>query len=486
MPDLFFYDSTVAMRRLLFARSHPLSRKLILFGIAFAALAHPCRSEQTTATSEMLIRLTVQAAPAPKPALRYRLLPELKEMNPGNPIQNYMKCMMEQKKFFFDEEAVQNREALLAMPLKELPAQELKENGRYVLSQVDWAARLDNPDWQVLLKLKADGIELLLPEVQQIRSLARALQVRFRAEIAQCRFDDAIRTAKTMFAISRHLSEHPTLIGNLVGMAIASVTIYHVDEMLVQPGCPNLYWALTTLPSPFISLETGMDGERVMMACVFRDLDDRAPMSKSKLEKFVVDAEKLLELGEQKPGKTSVRAWLDAHTKDEAMVSAARGRLVEYGFAKDRLSTFPADQVILMDEKRELEMRFDEDAKTRGFPFWQAIALVAPNKPKPPPALFADFLVPITLNCRMAQGRVDQRIALLRHVEALRLHAALHDGALPAKLSDVAVPLPVDPITGKSFRYELIGSTAHLRGTPPPGQEKVPPYNVHYEITIQR
>ena len=132
-------------------------------------------------------------------------------MNPGNPIQNYMKCMMEQKKFFFDEEAFQHREKLLTMPLKELPAQELQEYGRFALSQADWAARLDNPDWQVLLKLKADGIELLLPEVQQIRSLARALQVRFRAEIAQWRFDDAIRTAKTMFAMSRHLGEHPTL-----------------------------------------------------------------------------------------------------------------------------------------------------------------------------------------------------------------------------------------------------------------------------------
>ena len=34
---------------------------------------------------EMLIRLTVQPMAAPKPALRYLLLPELKEMNPGNP-----------------------------------------------------------------------------------------------------------------------------------------------------------------------------------------------------------------------------------------------------------------------------------------------------------------------------------------------------------------------------------------------------------------
>ena len=80
--------------------------------------------------------------------------------------------------------------------------------------------------------------------------MVRALQVRFRAEIAQARFDDAIRTAKTMFAIARHLGEHPTAIGNLVGMAAAFVTIYHFDELLQQPGCPNLYWALTNLPSP--------------------------------------------------------------------------------------------------------------------------------------------------------------------------------------------------------------------------------------------
>ena len=461
-------------------------RTLLCFAI-FAVLAHPCAAEQTSATSEMLIRLNLMPAPAPKPALRYRLLPELREMNPGNPIQNYMKCMMEQKRFFFGEEAFHDREKLLTMPLKEMPAKELKDAGRYALSQVDWAARLDNPDWQVLLKLKADGFELLLPEVQQLRSLARAIQVRFRAEIAQCRFDDAIRTAKTMFAISRHLGEHPTLIGDLVGIAIVSLAIGHVEEMLDQPGCPNLYWALTNLPSPIISLDKGMDGERVMMAWVFRGLNDSAPMSKDQLTTFLADKDRLLELGVAgKPDKPSVRAWLSARTKDAATVNAARHRLVESGLPEDRLSRFPSEQVILLDEKRELDVRFDDDMKTIAFPFWQAEILAEKNKLKKTPAFFADLLVPITINARRAAGRVDQRIALLRHIEALRLHAAEHCGALPAKLADVAVPLPVDPYTGKPFRYELAGNTAHLRGTPPPGQEKIPVYNIHYELTIQK
>ena len=67
-------------------------RTLLCFA-AVAVFALPCRAEQTARHPETLIRLNVSPAPAPKPALRYRLLPELKEMNPGNPIQNYMKCM---------------------------------------------------------------------------------------------------------------------------------------------------------------------------------------------------------------------------------------------------------------------------------------------------------------------------------------------------------------------------------------------------------
>jgi hypothetical protein len=74
----------------------------------------------------------------------------------------------------------------------------------------------------------------------------------------------------------------------------------------------------------------------------------------------------------------------------------------------------------------------------------------------------------------------------LRHVEALRLYAAEHEGQLPAHLADVAVPLPDNPFTGKPFVYSVDGATAHLRGSGPPGEEQNPAYNLHYEISIQK
>jgi hypothetical protein len=442
----------------------------------------PLRAEQIVTPTETLIRLAVRPAAAPRPALRYLLLPELREMNPGNPIQNYLKCFMEQQRFFFDKESVDRREKFLAMPLKELPAHELQDYGRTALRQADWAARLDKPDWQILLKLKTDGIGLLLPDVQQMRMLAQALKVRFRAEVATGRFDDALRTAKTMFALSRHMGEHPTVIGDLVAIAIAMVAIGPLDEMLEQPGCPNLYWALTNLPTPLISLDRGLEGERVLISSEFQDLDDRAPMTEEQIKKLVLHIDRLAKV----EGEPDTRAWLDARARDEKYVAAARRRLAETGLPEERTARFPADQVILLDERREYEVRRDDLMKVAPLSTWQALELMSQVRPTREQGLFANLLLPALYKVRVAQGRLEQRLALLRHVEALRLYAAEHDGKLPAKLADCTVPLPDDPFTGKPFRYEVSGSTAHLRGTPLAGQEKNPGNNVHYEVTIQK
>jgi hypothetical protein len=66
---------------------------------------------------------------------------------------------------------------------------------------------------------------VFLPDVQEIRPFVRALKVRFRAEVALGRFDDAIRTAKTLFAISRHVGDRPTLIASLMRITAVNAAL---------------------------------------------------------------------------------------------------------------------------------------------------------------------------------------------------------------------------------------------------------------------
>jgi hypothetical protein len=444
---------------------------------ALLALALPCRAEDSASTKETLVRLQVSAAPAPKPALKHVLLPELKDSTPGNAVHGYLVCFMEQQKFFFDKEEVDRREELATMPLDKLPVQELQNYGGSALKQADWAARLDKADWEILLKLKAQGISLLIPDVQQMRLLARALKVRFRVEVAQHRFDDALRTAQTMFGMSRHLGQHSTFIGNLVGIAIAAHATGPLEEMIGEPGCPNLYWALTYLPSPLVPIDIGAQGERIWIEPTFRELDDSAPLSAEQLAGLVARFEGLDSLPEG-----SLRGWLDARVKDEAVLAAARARLAEVGIPEDRLKRFPPEQVLLLDEKRACQTRHDEVIRLVHLPAWQVSDLAAEIDSK---GKILFDLAPAMSKLRWAQARLDQRIALLRHVEALRLHAAEH-GKLPEKLSEISVPLPVDPLCGQPFRYEVDGTTAHLRGTPPKAEENNPSFNLHYEVTLRK
>jgi hypothetical protein len=455
--------------------------------VALAVLALPCRAEQIVTDTETIIRLSVQPMAAPKPALRYLLLPEVKEMTPGNPVPAYLRCALALAQSEANQQAAQRRETLLALPLGRLPARELQDYGGASLHLADRAARLENPDWNILPNLKKEGIALLLPDLQPLRELARSLQLRFRAEVSQHRYNDALGTAKTMFALARHLGEHPTYVGNLVGMAIAFVAIGPLEELLEQPGCPNLYWALTDLPDPLVTLDRATKGERLWLLGTFHNLDDSAPMSPKQVRDVVRIMNGLFLGGGRILGKyKTVSEWLEARAKDEAFMRAARRRLVDSGFAPELVKQFPVEQVILLDDKQRADVHRDEVMKLMNLPAWQMEALARPwkNMRFEDPAVF-DLLISAGLKVRRAQARLAQRIGLLRHVEALRLYAAEHNGKLPPTLADLGVPLPDDPFTGKPFRYKVEGTTAHLRGSPPPGEEKNPGFNVRYEITIR-
>src|SRR5262249_23275285 len=159
------------------------------------------------------------------------------------------------------------------MQLKDLPVSELKNYGARLIERDMYdAARMTNVDWQLWYFVRRDGYRTLLPDVQKMRALAEALRTRVRGEIAAGDFDGALRTLKTFFGLARTMEPHPTLIGHLVGVAIATIGLNAVEELIQQPGCPNLFWALIDLPVPFMSLRAGLEGERMFISTDFEEL----------------------------------------------------------------------------------------------------------------------------------------------------------------------------------------------------------------------
>jgi hypothetical protein len=448
--------------------------------VAVALVAGP----SGTTSREAVTRLYVRPMAAPKPALKYQLLPELSELNPGNPAQTYLKCFMEQRPLFYGKEGVARRNRFRSMSLLELRLEPMAEYSSNSVRWAEWAARLDTLDWQALQSIQDGGMDRVPAEVGPMQVLAEYLHVRLRFQVAKNQFDDAIRTAKTLLALSRHLGEHPTEVADLVGLGAAHLALDTLEDMVQQSGCPNLYWALTDLPCPLVDLRKGVQGYRLIIAAELRPIRDDAPMADKEIEAFVSHLSGILNFAREQAGLPlrSPRAWLQSRAKDAGRVDAARRRLVESGLSQKLVERFPAAQVILLDEKRDYEVRRDDRSKllTLPLPEFDALTSVA-ERTSDGHGLFVDLL-PHVAALRQAQGQLEQQVALLRLIEALRLQAAEHDGKLPAKLSDLAVPVPVDPFTGKPFEYEVEGTKALLRAGSLRG--KGPGADVHYEVNL--
>jgi hypothetical protein len=432
--------------------------------------------------TETVIRLQVSPMAASRPALKYQLLPELRETYPGQVVHNFLKCYAEQHNLFFNKDTVEKREKYLVMPLADLPLKELRDYGGNAVKQAHYAARLDTVDWQILSIIRRDGMYTLLPEIQQMRTLAAVLKVRFRVEVAERRFDDAIRTAKTIFALGRALGDHPTLISGLVGVAVCYVGIGPLEEMIGQPGCPNLYWALTNLPQPLVDYRKGVQGERFILGVDLAALDDPAPKGAEELKRVVV---RLREVFRFENPKQDAAEYVAEKAADAAHVKAARKRLTDVGLPAKHVAAYLPEQVVLVDEKLTYEAERDEVAKAALLPHHEMERVLAGVKVKKAEEGLLLGFVPSTMKVKLSHTRLAQRLAMLRVVEALRLHAA-EKGAFPATLADVQVPLPADQFTGKAFEYKLEGGKAHLKGAVPAGYEKNGSFNVRYELTLRK
>jgi hypothetical protein len=448
---------------------------LVLVGLTAVIAQPPIEARD----GKYCIPLTVDAVAPARPALKNRLLPELRELQTGNQVQAFYRCFFEQHNLFHSKESTDKQAKWMDAPLKNLANEkELINYGGSAYKQAHYAARLDTVDWQITNQLKSDGVMVLLPDVQQMRMLAAVLKVRVRGEIARGEFDNAIQTLQTMFALARSFNDHPTLIGHLVGAAIAMIAVTQLEEFVQQPGAPNLFWPLIDLPSPFIDLRKGREGEKFFFTKEYDVLRKAVPVPETDLDSLIKYLDKIPD--DCKP-EMLPSVYYAKQSADKDAVATARERLTQFGHKAADVAKLSPLQVVLMDDFARYQAEMDDYLKWTNVPFWQIPTDLGKKRPT---GAFGELL-PAYLKVTQAKVRLQHHIALLAVAEAVRAYAAENSGKLPASLDEVKLPLPVDPVSGKPFVYGLKEGKAILHGTPPADRATDPSFNRVYEISVR-
>lgn len=469
-----------------------LATSLLICQAALAQTAAPQPPEDQPPTR----KLTLYPAAEPRPALKYQLLPGLLDRKPGNAAVLYNKIglMFRGGPEFTAEQEKVSQWGDDSLPLEKFPREEARkivERWRQVLDDLEYASRREECDWELPFR-ERNPITMSLPDAQESRAYARLLRLQARLQIADGNLEGAISTLRTGYALARHVANGETFIHALIGMAMSGIMNTQLEELVSRPDAPNMYWALSSLPHPFIDLRVSTEEEHSFVYLMYPELRDiesqrHPPEYWSRLlDKLASD----------------VATWNDDAWKDYSKLTLAartaqrypeaKRRLIELGRSPEDVAAMPVAQVVLLYTMQIYNESRDELFKWFALPYPEAKAGLdkfqmawTEIRDREIVPLFS-VLAPATGAVANASARNERSFAMLRTIEALRMYAAAHDGRGPKQLDDITeIPVPSDPLTGKAFIYRADGDTAVLEAPLPRGMEQRH-YGMRYEITFAR
>jgi hypothetical protein len=452
------------------------------------ALASAARAEDEAHVT----RLTAQPAGRPEPALALRLYPAARELKAGNAAGLYYRAivLMQMVDPPGQADALAEHLSESATKLPRDQAQKTLAAYKNALAEIEIGARRQQAVWDI--PIREQGVATQLPEMQELRRAGRLLVLQARLEILQGNHAAAARTLATTLRMSRQVAESGPLISSLIGVACAQLALAEIENWIASDDAPNLYWALTELPDPLIDMRAGLEAEQLWLEAEI-PAPLLAAMQTSVLSRQQADglAKQLGELFDMAGGdaRGSLSAMLTPAGQlmlpALASYSQLKQELIAGGRPAELVEAMPVAQVLALRWIEAYRNLLDESILWAARPYPEAkLGIAAFDKrmrevSASPAGLYARMLLPAVGAANMTQMRLTQKIAVLRAIEALRLHAAEHNGKLPASLAEVtAVPVPVDPATGGAFEYRLEGKTAILRPAKVADQ-------FQYELTIE-
>jgi len=449
-------------------------------------------ADKTTDKSVEVRTLSLVPAGEPVPAMSYRLLPRYFDQKTGNAALLYYSAAA----LCPDREPEDIKEKISdwrEKPVDQLDRKEVDEALSYFSNsfhQIKLAAQRTHCQWELPLE---DGFAMQMPHLSTFRRMIFAMQLQIRLKIADRQTDQTLEMLQQGLYMGRSIAQGPTVIQDLVGVAITALMLKEVEGLIQMPDSPNLYWALTALPDPMIDMHSSLENEREVLFVEFpqlRNLESKV-LSPAQASAVASDFIKKIQTLSGGTGDVSFKGlmsvgWVMMHYSD------AKEFLARKGYSQERIEALPAAQAVLIYQKQEYLEMLDNMFKWFEVPYSQAQPHLQKSKKRLDNHLSTKgikmnlfcTLLPALSRIAFLQARLDRNIALLRTIEAIRMFAADNSGQLPGSLTEItAVPIPADPVTGKDFIYRRIDErNARLEAPVAPEESRRRPV---YELTIK-
>lgn len=453
-------------------------------------------------TGPQVITMTVHPSATTRPALKYRLLTPLAEQTPGDAGPLYLRVVSHSDLEKPNERVntpygpgVLPRFGLglvdgedehgdwvgvfLDAPLDKLDSPEIRQFlGSFTTSWLpllEIAATRESCDWA--LPIREQGFATLLPHLNGMRSVANAISVKARLDMARGDLPAALRTLRLGFAMARALDEQAVLIQHMVGVGITALTLQTLREAAEQPTCPNLYWALADLPKPLLNVRRALEMER---AVIYRNMPE---LRKARDGTFTDDdwralvpriAQVTQVTGDRKASKWGAEG-LGGFAAALVVMPQAKAYLVNTGLTQAQVDAMSPGAVLGRYFAGTYEEAYDEILKWSNAPYPVASAGRAKSEARLAELRamgsynFLMTAIPAVDRATLQTLRTERQLAAMQTVEALKAYAAGHGGQLPPSLDNLEdTPAPADPTTGEPFIYKVDGRTATLTSPTPP------------------
>jgi len=433
----------------------------------------------TAPVKPTVIQLTLHPAPLVGLPFRYRLLPDMEDLEPGNAAPLYLLACSRNLMVGADNKdnntAMEEMESLAPDKIDRARAKKLIAAFGFALRHLELGARRELCHWD--LPERTEGFNTLLPHLGEMRMLSRLLSLQAKVQIADGKYDDAAHTLQTGMAMARHLDSEAFEIQQLVAAAVMESMLTRVEQWIATPGSPNLYWAVTDLPSPYLDLRSALRFER---ANAYRSMPHLKEAVDGKLtaEHFRELSAKWIQLHEDMGKASEIHdnpVAAPAINDVGALTPKAKTALREMGYTDKALEAMAPEQLIGLWWGQSYERAFEESTKALSLPLHQDPYMPwtdgSPEKklPRDPSNPLLEML-PTIRNARLSVTRVDRHIGQLRCLEMIRAYAAVHDGSAPETLAAIpGIPVAVDPATGLPYQYHVDAGTIVIEAPIPPG-----------------